>query len=254
MSVMILSVFSKSWAAEEEGKRVTPVINWLLSEQENQKPPPPSGAFIESDGLIVVEMESLNAPQDWELKSDDTGAIGSYIEWADRNRLQTPGFGLISVNVVISNPGTYQFLWRNSIRDGESTTDSNDSFLRILADNFYGFRQRGLSIVCPREQADSNRCEGREPEGSSSDGWFKVYRSGGNPPNDWVWRSFTSDSDAHSIYADFDQAGVYEIQISARSRFHAIDRFVLFRSLNQADNVDENFATNSDRTESSIIP
>lgn len=244
-------VLSTSSANEENAKRVTPITTWLLQNQ-TQTPSFTSGAFIEEDGLLVVEMESLDAPEGWATKNDDNDAIGSYIEWTNRNSLQVPGNGLISVKVVINNPGIYQFIWRNSIREGDSTTDANDSFLKILADDFQGFRNSDQSVVCPREQPASNRCEGREPEGSSRNGWFKVYRSGG-PAIAWIWRSSTSDSDAHSIYAEFDQAGEYEIQISARSQSHAIDRFVLFRSRNSTDNVSENFATNSARTESSRV-
>lgn len=252
ISVLVLFVFSKSWASEQNAKRIIPITTWLLDSQ-TEMPPLSSGTFIEEDGLVVVEMESLDAPQGWTTKNDDNGAIGSYLEWTDRNSLQVPGNGLISVKVFISNPGTYQFIWRNSIRDGESTTDANDSFIRILSDNFQGFRARDESVVCPRQQPATNRCEGREPEGSSRDGWFKVYRSGG-PAVAWLWSSFTSDSDAHSIYAEFDRVGEYEIQISARSMSHAIDRFVLFRSRNLENNITENFATNSARPESSRAP
>lgn len=251
-SILLLIVFSNSWAVEENAKQLPPIIHLLLDDQ-GDAPPISSGAFIEEDGLIVVEMESLDLPQGWTLKNDDADALGSYIEWTDNNRLRAPGNGLISIKVAINDPGTYQFLWRSSIREGVDTTESNDSFLRILADNFYGFRSSDSSIVCPREQDDSNRCNGRDPEGASSDGWFKIYRSGGTPP-DWIWVTRTSDSDAHRIYVDFDQAGEYEIQISGRSQFHAIDRLVLFRSLNDADNITENFATNSARPESDRAP
>lgn len=211
-------------------------------------PPAASGAFIEQNGLVVVEMESVQATQGWTQKNGD-GAIGGYLEWTNANSLNNPGTGLISVKVLINNPGTYQFVWRNSIREGTSTTDANDTFLKIQSDNFYGFRGSDNSIVCPRQQPDSNRCSGRAPEGTSRDGWFKTYRSGGTP-GDWSWSTRTSDSDAHSIYAEFNQAGEYEIQISARSKSHAIDRFALFRTLNENNNVDQSFATDSQRSES----
>ena len=61
---------------DEEGV-LPPIISILL---DDQLPVFSSGAFLESDGLIVIEMESLNAPADWQLKPGD-GAIGSYIEW-----------------------------------------------------------------------------------------------------------------------------------------------------------------------------
>lgn len=61
----------------------------------------------------------------------------------------------------------------------------------------------------------------------------------------------TSDNDAHQVYARFDSAGEYEIQISGRSNYHAIDRFVLFRQLNANANVSQADATNNSRGESS---
>jgi len=252
ISALSLCVYSTS-LAYEEAKRIVPVINWILEDQQIDDPLFSSGAFIEENGLIVVEMESLDLPQGWTAKNDDANAIGRYIEWTNSNSLQNPGNGMIVLKVIINNPGTYRFIWRNSIRDGNSTTDANDSFLKILANNFYGFRQRDQSTVCPRGQPISNACDGQFPEGASADGWFKVYRSGGTPP-DWRWSASTSDRDPHGVYADFNSTGEYEIQISGRSRFHAIDRFVLFRSRNDAANVDEDFATNANRPESSRTP
>ena len=252
LSTLIIASFSSNLLAQQaEAEKLVPVFQLLLDDRST--PSISSGAFLESDGLIGIEMESLDLADGWASKSDDADAIGDYIEWTDRNRLQTPGFGVMSVIVAINTPGTYQFNWRNSIREGDSTTDANDSFLKILSDNFYGFRQRDQSTVCPRDQDDGNRCDGRDPEGSSSDGWFKVYRGGGSV-GDWRWSASTSDSDAHSIFADFDRVGEYEIQISGRSRSHAIDRFVLYRSGNEDDNVESSFATDLSRPESSRAP
>ena len=52
-----------------------------------------------------------------------------------------------------------------------------------------------------------------------------MYSSG---TTSWTWSCRTSDHDPHEIYASFDTAGVYTVQISGRSENHAIDRFVLF--------------------------
>ena len=232
---------------DEEGV-LPPIISILL---DDQLPVFSSGAFLESDGLIVIEMESLNAPADWQLKPGD-GAIGSYVEWTGNNNFNNQGEGLITAKIVISDPGTYRFDWRNSIRAGTSTTDSNDSWLKILADNFYGFRSSDNSVVCPADQESTNQCIGDRPEGSTGNGWFKVYRSGGSAL-DWRWSARTSDSDGHPIFADFNQAGEYEIQISGRSKNHAIDRLVLFRSNNVSGNITENFATSNERLESTRV-
>lgn len=233
----------------------TPIIHYLLDDQsDSSEPQPPiytSGAFIEDEGLIVIELESLDYPSNWEEKTGD-GAIDSYLEWLGANNFNNQGEGQMNAKIVINNPGTYQFVWRNSIREGTSTTDSNDSWLKILADRFYGFRASDSSVVCPVDQESTNQCSGDDPEGSSGNGWFKVYRSGG-PAANWSWSTRTSDSDAHPIYADFFEPGEYELQISARSKNHAIDRMVLFRSRNDSDNVTESFATDSSRPESDRV-
>jgi hypothetical protein len=51
-----------------------------------------------------------------------------------------------------------------------------------------------------------------------------------NKLGEWFWRSSTSDNDPHDIFAKFDVAGIYDIEISGRSKFHAIDQFVLFKT------------------------
>ena len=106
---------------------------------------------------------------------------------------------------------------------GTSTTDSNDSWLKIPdADDF--FAKNGTSIKYPKggKFVQSNVVV----EGSSTNGWMKVYCSGTTA---WTWSCRTSDSDAHEIYATFNKAGAYTVQISARSKGHAVDRFVLFQ-------------------------
>ena len=74
------------------------------------------------------------------------------------------------------------------------------------------------------------------PEGASEDGWFKIYRSGNDL--DFKWQARTSDRDPHDIYVEFAQAKRYTMEISARSKAHGIDKFVLFLS-----SIDQSTAT-----------
>ncbi|MEM0994056.1 MAG: hypothetical protein AAGI49_13540, partial [Bacteroidota bacterium] len=39
--------------------------------------------------------------------------------------------------------------------------------------------------------------------------------------------SNTSDRDPHDIFVQFDEPGIYTMEVAARSAFHAIDRFIL---------------------------
>ncbi|MEM7703933.1 MAG: hypothetical protein AAF358_00180 [Pseudomonadota bacterium] len=191
--------------------------------------------FEEQDGLLVIELESAAPlPNNWVLGpaenptspniSDPGDATGQgFIVWEDRQYLNAPGNGEIVFFVMINNPGTYRFEWRNQVGRGTNTTEHNDTWLKIDADSYFG--QRGSSVVCPKGRNPSeNDCVGGQPEGSGSDGWFKVYSSGAN---DWRFSTRTSDNDAHDIFARFDSAGVYTIRLSARSSSHVIDRLIM---------------------------
>ncbi|WP_282179414.1 hypothetical protein [Maribacter stanieri] len=62
-----------------------------------------------------------------------------------------------------------------------------------------------------------------------------------NRVGEWLWRSNTSDNDPHNIFVKFDDAGIYTMEVSGRSKFHALDRFVLFledKTLTEAQNAE----------------
>ncbi len=199
-----------------------------------------NGAFIEEDGIVVIEMESGELTGSWEdINSYSTsfspnvnnpsGAVGgNFIIWQAGQFLgggNAGDNGLITYPVQINTPGTYKFFWRNQVGNGTNTTEHNDTWLKIEADQFYGSKNGGASIVCPNG-ANGSTCPngGTSPNGASGNGWFKIYSGGAN---NWSWSTFTSDNDAHAIFAEFDQPGIYNIQISARSNSHAIDRMVM---------------------------
>ena len=186
----------------------------------------PAGAdtfFAESSGLISVEFENNSFDGDWELRNDANDVSGQgYMVWTGSQQLNQPGEGMVTYLIQINNPGTYQFLWKSSFRQGDNGTEHNDSWLRFAnANDFFGEKASDGSIVYPNGS-------GKEPnpEGSSSDGWFKIYRSGND--NSFIWQARTSDNDAHDIFVTFSQEGIYTMEVSARSSFHGIDRFLLF--------------------------
>lgn len=222
------------------------------SEPEPERDPTAKEVLQEVDGLAVVEFENLDYPTGWEFVSDSSASGTGYIQWTPYQAFQTPETGMITIELEINNPGTYRLMWRNSIRHGTSPSDHNDTWLKVISPNFYGKNSSG-HIVCPRQQEHFNRCDGEAPHGSSAKGALKIYRFG-TPADAWVWHTYTSDNNIHPIYADFDEAGVYEIQISARSTYHALDRLVIFRALNSSNNVSETYATSLDRVESVKLP
>lgn len=178
--------------------------------------------FYEQEGIVVIETESLPLANGWEFKSTFSDySYHGYMEWLGYDYFGTPGEGLINIKIRISTPGVYTIQWRSKVGMGNSSTDYNDSWMRIPdAADFYG--EKGSEIVHPHGNC-TNDC----PEGAGSEGWFKVFLSF---TTHWTWLTLTSDNEGYGIRAKFDTVGVYTLQISGRSKHHCIDRIVLFHS------------------------
>ncbi|QLG45186.1 hypothetical protein [Costertonia aggregata] len=198
--------------------------------------------FIEKDGLVKVEFENAEFSGDWKLKKDGNSFSGEgYMVWEGSQYLNAPGNSIASYTIKIQNPGTYRFLWSSAIKNGNNGTEHNDTWLRFNdAADFYGLKGTD-SYVYPKDTGKTPN-----PNGSSKEGWFKVYRSGNNL--DFIWMSRTSDNDAHDIYVEFDTAGAYVMEISPRSSNHGIDQFVLFK-----DTVAKDVAISTETAFSNII-
>ena len=180
--------------------------------------------FTEKDGLINVEFENTVFSTNWNLVTNTSNASGTgYVVWNGTQNLSTPGTGLAQYKLKVTNAGTYRFIWRSAVKEGTSGSDHNDTWLRFNdANDFYGKKSSNNSIVYPNGTGKTPN-----PNGSSSNGWFKIYRSGNDL--DFKWQASTSDNDAHDIYVVFTNPGTYTMEVSARSSGHAIDQFVLFK-------------------------
>lgn len=181
--------------------------------------------FIEKNGLVRVDIKNPStSPNGWATAKAFAGYEGEdYIIWTGNDNFSTPGEGVMNFSIKITNPGTYQFVWRSRIGAGNSNTEHNDSWLRIpTAANFYGEKESTGERVYPKGTGKTPN-----PHGASKDGWLKVYM---NRLDEWFWRSTTNDQDPFNVFATFDTSGTYDIQISGRSNAHAIDQFVLFRT------------------------
>lgn len=216
-------------STEEEGQ--API------EAANDCPDSVGFVFEEANGIVSIEFENNDFPEGWVLKNDVSGVSGQgYMQWEGNPSLGNPGSGMISFPIRIANTGTYRFLWKSSYRMGNNGTEHNDSWLRFPdADDFFGMKNDD-SVVYPNDIGKQPN-----PNGASKDGWFKVYRSGNN--SDFKWQANTSDNDAHGIYITFEAPGVFRMEISARSDFHAIDRILMYKenisqdeAVAQADN------------------
>ena len=205
--------------------------------------------FLEQNGDVYIEVESVT-PDDpnWSFETDFADYTGTgYYVWTGPNELGNGSAGtagVINYPVYISTLGTYRFQWRNAF-SGDSPTDENDSWLRIIGENlddteFYGEKSNG-DIVYPK--GSSAITPETTPEGNGGNGWFKVYRSGGTSGT-WNWLTRTSDNDPHNIFIEVDEPGIYVIQLAARSQGHAIDRLALRESGNPQASAPESPRTN----------
>jgi hypothetical protein len=177
---------------------------------------------------ITVETESATLTDSWKLRTDIAGYSGTgYIVWEGpaqfwKNAATIGILGKLTYKVNITKPGVYQFNWKSYIAKVDASnpnSEHNDSWLRIPdADDFYAVRQV-TSIVYPKGSGKTPN-----PAGENGNGFFKVYMNQGGS---WTNTAVTSDSNSHSIFAKFNQAKEYTIEISPRSDYHAIDSFKL---------------------------
>lgn len=197
--------------------------------------------FVEKDGILIIEAESTGVlPGDWKTRSssNETDDInkpgqatgGDFIVWEGNDYFNDPTKGVLTYEIEITTPGLYQFQWRSQVGQGTDTKEHNDSWLKINSDMFYGREVQSdgsFSYVYPPGPAPD---PSTHPAGAvaahggyNKEGFFKVFSS----REDWTWSSKTSDGDQYDIFAEFDEPGVYEIQIAARSSHHVIDRLML---------------------------
>lgn len=205
----------------------------LLSHIMHAQPKQESCDFFEEEnGLLVVEMESLPVSGNWEVAQNINGYTGNgYIQWTGNQFFNQTGNGAISFQIKINTPGTYTFNWRVAVGNGDDGTLHNDTWLKINGHNYYA-KQGGVhttSRLKPKPQCNNDPNYGC-PNGSSSNGFFKIY---GGQVGTFQWKAKTSDHDAHDIAARFDTAGIYSIEINARSSFQAIDRLILWHTTEQ---------------------
>lgn len=189
--------------------------------------------YHESNGIVRVDINQVSASSSgWKTDQSMGGFEGSgYIIWTGADNFNSPGQGVVTFSVKITTAGTYQFVWRSRIGAGTKKSEHNDSWLRIKGNDFFGKRASDGHRVYPKGSGKTPN-----PEGSSKDGWLKVYM---NRVGEWFWKSNTNDKDPYDVFVTFNTPGVYAIEISGRSKSHAIDQFVLFKtdkSLSQAQN------------------
>lgn len=90
-----------------------------------------SGAYLPSDDLVVVEMESLADGAGWSGSNSVEGFAGKgYVAWTGPDMSKKPGEGLVGFETSIQEGGTYELRLRNR-HDHPDVTDANDVWVRI---------------------------------------------------------------------------------------------------------------------------
>lgn len=157
-----------------------------------------------------MEAEKADISGDWSFQNELTGAVNDgYYEWKNGDpstEADEPGLNILSYAFQISTPGTYRFLFRTAAL---LKRDHNDVWVRFPDNPGEGRKSTGGSIV----SLDQNT-------------WFKVYQKKGG--DDWHFEASTVDDNAHEVFAFFDTAGTYQIELSGRSTQFKIDRLVFF--------------------------
>lgn len=198
--------------------------------------------FEEQNGLLTIEMESGNLPtgSNWQTGSEADpnlpGAMVNYIYWDGPQSFNALSNAQITYNIKINNTGTYRFALRGRIGTGTSRGEHNDSWLRIVADDWF-MTQNGNpnnTAIEPIPGCNSNPDRGC-PDDARVNNWIKAFMNRdptGPIESRWgfVTNSRFNNVSQRFIWATFDTAGNYSIIVDARSSFFFMDKMVLRRT------------------------
>jgi len=210
---------------EEEPKEEEPI---------EEEPKDCSGSvplIIEKDGVIRVDAEAgIYNTTEWELRTDKENTLGDgYLFWSGKSSFSQPGKGVITYKIKIETPGTYRIELRHVIAFGSNTSEYNDIWLRLPdADDFFGKKSANPGPEAEHEMVyprGGQTPAGPFPKGNNKEGWFKVFAKSFN----WTWKSVTGDNQGYEVFATFNTAKTYTLELSGRSMGYGIDQFVLYQ-------------------------
>ena len=91
-----------------------------------------SGAWIEQNGLVVIEAENIDLVPDWVTESSDNGFKGSgYIRWDGPDFFGTPGNGVIAIPFKVNAAGNYYVKLRMSHLGAPKGDQWNDAWMKM---------------------------------------------------------------------------------------------------------------------------
>ena len=107
--------------------------------------------FVESDGFVYFEAEDAQFGGDWVLGTAlDHFSGDGYLEWKGPDLFNPADAGrdTITYQFEITTAGNYELRWRTRIAQGDSNTESNDSYVRFPTgvnvdgeEPFYGWQK-----------------------------------------------------------------------------------------------------------------
>ncbi|GJM22804.1 MAG: hypothetical protein DHS20C15_27190 [Planctomycetota bacterium] len=149
--------------------------------------------FCAQDGLIVIEVENAPPAGSWVAETSLGGFTGdSYYRWSGPDLFTSPGSGVLTYTINITDPGDYQMRYRNFHDDPDHTME-NDAWTRM--------------------------------DGGS---WVKTYSG---PGEIWTFHTRHEYSHDNKQPAHYNlSAGYHTFQISGRSHDFRIDRIHFFKT------------------------
>ncbi|WP_073124221.1 hypothetical protein [Reichenbachiella agariperforans] len=168
--------------------------------------------FVERGGVLLIEAEEAELVGDWTVEQsfDEPAAGTGHLEFAGENSYaKALNKNTLRYTIQINTPGLYQVKWKSRNGKGAVRFDEmNDSWMRVNANVFIGTKN-GL-------QTDLT--------GDFTKIWIQDTKS-------WSWASFGEHHGVNGmqLYAQFDRAGTYTVEVCGRSRFHPIDQILLFK-------------------------
>lgn len=163
--------------------------------------------YLEANGLVVMEAESQDPGQSFSLEDTVQGYTGTGYFRGKINSFNTGGVGPVAYPFHIVTGGRYQFAFRSRIGEGTSSTDANDSFIRLVD-------EEGVPVT----PVPNNHVV-------TSGSWYKVYM---NIFGSWSHQASNKDNDPHSLSWQLEAGKTYAIQMAVRSRGHLVDRLILW--------------------------
>lgn len=198
---------------------------------DDQPVTPPTGAYIEENGLVIMESENTTSDLGlWQEETQYSNFTGdSYLQFTGNATSNGPATSPLEYRFIINKPGLY-YLDMRMARDttnGQPSDHSNDAYVRVEGD--YG------------PGPNPGNTHGDDAPLSMLMSNTKFF--GGNA-NSFVWASGNrldpgGETNKRVAIYDFKAGEEYTLVVSGRSKFFSLDR-IMFRHEDVSTSVAQN--------------